>query len=240
MGGRHRWEKAKTIIRFILDDLKYTPQKKGICFNYFPHQTDTIYNANAFAATFLSRISAIIKDKDLLELAEKSFTYTASRQNEDGSWFYGEAKNQKWIDSFHTGYVLESLYNYIGYTGNSEFMPNLLKGIEFYKANLFLPDGTPKYYNNKIYPIDIQCAAQAIQTFSILSAMDRKYLDMAIKIAKWTIGNMQDESGYFYYRKYKFFVNKIPYMRWGESTMLVALAHLMKVLASTSTNGGIE
>ena len=221
-------EIAESSCDFILKDLGFTENNDTLCISYYPTQRDQIHNANMFGVALLSRVYKHTGEKYLLEIAHKSMKYTIKHQRDDGAWFYGEEPKYRWIDNFHTGYVLESLFNYMEYTGDYGFMPNLLKGIEFYETNLFLSDGTPNYYHNKTYPIDIQCAAQAIQTFAILSNMDKKYLDMAIKIAKWTIENMQDKKGYFYYRKYRFFSNKIPYMRWGESTMLLALAHLLK------------
>lgn len=78
-------------------------------------------------------------------------------------------------------------------------------------------DGAPKYYNDKLSSIDIQCAAQAIQIFTILSNINKSYLDLSIKIAKWAIKNMRDDKGYFYYREHCLFImNKIPCMRWGN------------------------
>jgi len=52
-------------------------------------------------------------------------------------------------------------------------------------------------------------------------------LALSEKIAKWTIENMQDEIGYFYYQKWPFLTNKIPYMRWGQAWMMYALATLL-------------
>ena len=43
------------------------------------------------------------------ELAKKAMAYTVSHQLPDGSWWYAEAPNLRWVDNFHTGYVLESL-----------------------------------------------------------------------------------------------------------------------------------
>ena len=48
----------------------------------------------------------------------------------------------------------------------------------------------------------------------------------ALNVADWTIANMQDESGYFYYRKYPFMTNKTPTLHWGQATMFAALANL--------------
>ena len=50
----------------------------------------------------------------------------------------------------------------------------------------------------------------------------------AEKIAKWTIENMQDEKGYFYYQKWPFLTNKIAYMRWGQAWMMLALSTLFE------------
>ncbi len=229
-------EIAKSSCDFILKDLGFIKNGDTLCIGYYPCKKSQVHNANMFGVALLSRAYYNIGEKYLLEIANKAVKYTMKYQRYNGSWFYSEAPKYGWVDNFHTGYILESLYYYINYTRNFEFMPNLLKGLEFYKVNLFLPDGTPKYYHNKTYPIDIQCSAQAIQTFAVLNSIDKKYLDMAKKVAKWTVENMQDESGYFYYRKYRFYINKTPYMRWGESTMLLALAHMMKAITSASLN----
>jgi len=43
---------------------------------------------------------------------------------------------------------------------------------------------------------------------------------------------MQNESGYFYYRRYsRWIVNKTPTLHWGQATMLCALAGLLQALA---------
>jgi len=68
---------------------------------------------------------------------------------------------------------------------------------------------------------------QGIITFAKLKDHDINYLNFVYKIAKWTIENMQSNDGYFYYRRYKYFNNKIPYMRWGQAWMLLALSNLI-------------
>jgi hypothetical protein len=102
-----------------------------------------------------------------------------------------------------------------------------MRGYEYWKNTFFLPDGTPRYYSNKSLPIDIQCSSQAIDTLTLFRDLDPEALPLALKVAKWTIGNMQDRSGYFYYRRYsRHLVNKTPTLHWGQATMLCALAGL--------------
>ena len=58
---------------------------------------------------------------------------------------------------------------------------------------------------------------------------DPESLPLALKVAQWTIENMQDRSGYFYYRRYSpWLVNKTPTLHWGQATMLCALARTLQ------------
>ena len=63
---------------------------------------------------------------------------------------------------------------------------------------------------------------------------DPEALPLAMKIARWTIANMQDPSGYLYYRRYsRWLVNKTPTLHWGQATTLCALAGLYRLLRGT-------
>ena len=44
------------------------------------------------------------------------------------------------------------------------------------------------------------------------------------KVLNWTIDNMQDKDGYFYYQINKYFSSKISYMRWAQAWMFYALS----------------
>ena len=54
----------------------------------------------------------ITKNKKSKSLAEKVINYVISYQNDDGSWHYSLAKKGRWIDSYHSGYVLDCLLAY--------------------------------------------------------------------------------------------------------------------------------
>ena len=77
---------------------------------------------------------------------------------------------------------------------------HLAKGLVFFTSHFFEPDGRPKYFHDRTYPVDIQCAAQAIDTLAGLSDDDPDCLDRAVKIAEWTIANLQAADGHFCYR----------------------------------------
>lgn len=226
---------ARSSCDFILKGLNITERPEGICFSYTPFDENLCHNANLLGAELLSRVYSITREEALLEYAKKAFDFTLYHQNPDGSWDYSidpqTGKGRKQID-FHQGFVLDSIFSFIKYTKPSDdkYMKSLLKGAEFYKNEQFLEEGRCKYRWPRVYPIGIHHQAQGIITFSKLSEIKTEYLEFAKKIALWTIKNMQDPSGYFYYRKYRFFTNKIPYMRWGQAWMMLALASLLEAM----------
>ena len=156
---------------------------------------------------------------------------------EDGSWWYAEAPKYHWIDNFHTGYNLDSIEIYTHATGDKQFVPNMEKGLEFYKAHFFEENGRPKYYHTRAYPIDIQCAAQSIDTLALLGVGDPQSLELSKKVALWTINNMQSRKGYFYYRQYPMATAKTPMLHWGQATMFKGLAELYLRLQSNAVQG---
>ena len=99
--------------------------------------------------------------------------------------------------------------------------------MEFYRNEQFLPDGRCKWRYPRVWPIDIHNQAQGIITFSKLRDIRADYLPFANTIAKWTIDVMKDESGYFYYQKWPFMMNKIQFIRWGQAWMLLALSIML-------------
>jgi hypothetical protein len=215
----------------ILHDLSRFPDGESACIGYFPAQNLRVHNANTLAAGFLARTWAFTRNESYRALAARALQYTANYQRRDHSWYYGEAENLHWVDNFHTAYVLDSFKHYTDSTGDDRFLNSMMNGYIYWKNTFFLPDGTPRYYDHKTLPIDIQCCSQAIDTLVFFSDRDPDGLTLASTIAKWTITHMQDRSGHFYYRRYSpWVVNRTPTLHWGQSTMLCALSALYKVL----------
>lgn len=219
--NRKSIEMALTIKDFILDDLNRTEEDFGICFSYSPLDNAAIHNANLLGASLLARLYKFTKDESIKDAALASLAYSMKYQREDGSWFYAETGMQRWIDSFHTGFNLQSLMYFLDQGLGCEFQEAFEKGVRFYAQNFFRPDGTPQYYHDKADPVDIHSAAQAVVFFS---RMGEKYRGLAEKILGWMIENLRDRSGYFYYRKGRLLKNRIPYIRWSQAWSFHALA----------------
>lgn len=217
-------EVALSAARFIIEDLHRSEYKDGFLFSYSKLPgNDTVFNASILGSRLLSYCYKYTGNETYKQLARKSIVACCAGQEEDGSWRYGMLPVQKWRDSFHTGYNLDGLIAYQKNTGDNSFDENIAKGFDYYINHFFLDDGTPKYYDNQTYPIDIHCPGQLFVTLSRLHKFGA-FRQTAAKVLQWTIDNMQDPNGYFYYQLKPGMSSKIPYMRWSNAFMFSALS----------------
>jgi polysaccharide biosynthesis protein VpsJ len=224
-------EVAISACEHIVRDLDTFVEGDTLCLSYIPTANKQVHNSNTLGASLLARTSSHNGNTQYRSMAQKAMQYTANHQRTDWSWYYGEAGNLHWVDNFHTAYVLDCFKYYAASTGDDRFVKNMMNGYAYWKKTFFLPDGIPRYYDRKTLPIDIQCSSQAIDTLVFFHDVDPGNLSLACSVAKWTIENMQDHTGYFYYRRYSsLLVNKTPTLHWGQATMLCALAGLYKLL----------
>jgi len=187
-----------------------------------------IHNANLLGAAFVIRIARETNNKEILMQALKAARFSAKCQHEDGSWDYGECDrpSKRWKDNFHTGFNLCALRCIGRDAETSEFEPYIRRGFDFYRQHFFGKNGAPKYYHNHLYPIDIHSAAQSIITLVTLKDLDRNNVQLANTVLAWTLSNMWSARGYFYFQKHPWWTIRIPYMRWNQAWMLLALATL--------------
>jgi hypothetical protein len=215
---------ALPIKDFILNDLNRHEENGRICFSYTPLDKTCVHNANLLGASLLIRLYKYSGDEKLKTTAMSSLAYTMGYQKDDGSWPYAESGYQKWIDSFHTGFNLQCLSYFLEEGEGMEYQAAFEKGAAFYARDLFLEDGSPKYYHDRVYPLDIHSAAQAIVFFS---RMGDSYKDLDDRILDYMIARFQDKKGYFYYQIKKHSTNKIPYMRWSQAWAFHALTSFL-------------
>lgn len=219
---------ARSACDFVLRDLKILARTEDeLCFSYTPLDHRPVHNANMMGAWLLASVFRQTGEPHLAGAALAAARFTARRQMPDGAWPYGEATNDRWVDNFHTGFVLVALKRTGECLQIDEFDKHVLQGYRFWKERMFLADGTPKYYPDSTYPINVHSVAQAILTFLEFRHVDGEALDHAQQVAQWGIENLQDPSGYFYYRICRGYSIRIPYMRWAQAWMQRALTELV-------------
>lgn len=225
--NEHYLNVALSAAKFIMNDLHRAECNGGFLFSYSPLPgNDTVYNASLLGSKLLAYCYHYTKDEALLQAARASVIACCNGQREDGSWVYGLLPVQSWIDSFHTGYNLDGLTAYENLTGDKSFHAYIERGFNFYIQNFFEVDGCPKYYHDRKYPIDIHCPGQLFITLHRLDKFG-SHRTMAERVLNWTIKNMQDKKGYFYYQLKSGISSRISYMRWSNAFMFNALSYYL-------------
>jgi hypothetical protein len=225
---------ARSSCDFILQDLQRTiATETEVCFSYSPSDRTQIFNASLLAAETLAKVGGLTGEAELCNLAQQAARYVMRNQREDGSWGYGVQAGQEWTDSFHTAYVLLSLARIAKACPGEvssivDIRSALQRGYAFWRERFFLADGWPKYYDVALYPADAHAAATAIIALVELQDLDVGALPLAKTIASWTIRNLRDARGFFYYQRRRFYTVHTPYMRWTQGWMLYALARLLE------------
>lgn len=203
---------------------------------YYPGQKVPNFNVNASAAAFFVRANLVFGE----ELApaddiRKLLNFLTRNQNSDGSWYYAGSPRGKWIDGFHSGYILESLAYVRFVSPEVDLPPELERGVDFYLENLFTRDGIPKYFHDELYPIEAQNCAQAILTLSRLKLYGIRDTEALLRrVISNTLDYLYDpRMGRFYYKKGRRVLNKQVYLRWSHAPMIVALIYAADALKET-------
>lgn len=223
-GSESVLEMAASSCRFLLDRLNRMKRTDGDCFSYTPLDHSRVHNVNLLAAELLARAFTKTGIDEYRDAAARAARFTLARQRRDGSWLYGEAESQAWIDSFHTGFVLVSLKHLIEYLDASGWKAALEAGYQFYEKRFFLADGTPAYYHDRLPPHDVHSAAQGVITFAEMTDLMPNAKARASRVMRWAIAKLQDPAGFFYFQRHRFYTIKTSYMRWAQAWMLYALS----------------
>ncbi|MGB7326826.1 MAG: hypothetical protein WBD31_18260, partial [Rubripirellula sp.] len=227
---------AMPIRDFITKDLNRTDDGDAFCFSYTPIDKLIVHNANFLGASLLIRLNDIDGSNELKATALASLAYSMRRQMSDGSWWYADTNYQQWIDSFHTGFNLQCIEYFmnssVGPEVSTTYRDQFERGLRFYADNFFLADGTPKYFHDRLYPIDIHSFAQAIVFFS---HHRDDYNDLLQRIVQRLLDTFMDPGGYSYFQQKERRVIKIPYMRWAQAWTLHALTEYLSTSATTES-----
>jgi hypothetical protein len=197
---------------------------------YYPKQTGMpTPNVNATSASLFVRINSLMQNTIDRKLINKLLTYVKKSQNEDGSWYYTTTPNGKWIDGFHTGFILESLALIKAIDPSYDTSNALAKGSDYFLTDLIDKNNIPKYFNTRTYPIESQNCAQCIQTVAKLIIYDDQNFQQKLQdIISVVKNNLYDQKGYFYHKKEKFYSCKHYYARWSQTPMILSFLYSLE------------
>jgi len=233
---------CESICRFLINDLNIDEiDEDCICFSYTPVDDFHVHNANLFAAEFLIRVGQELKEICYLELGRRAANYALREQNSDGSLYYwGRIQNHyspHHIDHYHSGFEIRMLYGIWRLTRDSHFREATQKYFHFYLDNLVAKSNgqiIPKMTPHRLYPINIHSCAEAILCNATLADEFEEARLILYGLCDWIVTNMQTEAGWFIYMILKGWAGErrieIPYIRWGQAWMLLALSTCLLVM----------
>jgi predicted glycosyltransferase len=213
---------------FFIRHVPQTQTVQGAYFGYLPGDRTPIHNSNMLVCALLARLACLTGSKQFGDAARESVEYTITRQRPDGSWPYGEEPHLQWIDGFHTGYVLDCLLACVGSGVGGEGADQAWRlGLRYYVHALIERDGIPTYTPSSRYPIDGQCAAQAIRTLSRVVALEPELATRRWDVFRFAGGRFRRGDGSFAFQRERFWTNRMAHPRWVEAPMLAALTELI-------------
>jgi len=192
---------------------------------------DVVMNALSYRVHILSRTAnyGIEKYKDK---AHKLLSYLLSQQRSDGSWYYGESAKNRFIDNYHTCFVLKNLTKVQHILDMEELSNALKKGFGFYWNKLVDKKGLPKPYAQSvrvnIVKYELYDFAEFFGLFALLGpkhGFTQNRLNTALKYflnSFWISGNT------LRFRIYKVpTITRYSYYRFGMSAALYSISQLI-------------
>jgi hypothetical protein len=222
---------------FVLGGLPCVADETGHCIGYVPNDATVVHNANMLAALVLCEAAEIAGDAAgtsgpspggagaaaaWTDAALACARYTVARQAPDGSWPYSEEPYGRWVDGFHTGFVLEGLARVVRATGDGELRAALERGVRYYVAQLFGPDGEPKYYPHQAHPFDALSAAQGVETLHV--ALGGHAAQAVPAQIEWIRQHLVRPDGRVAYQVHKRWTDRREFPRWSSAPLMSALA----------------
>lgn len=230
-------EEVKDVLRSTYAFFKknIVTSEKGVTYVLYNPVTlhKIVPNATAEMLDALSCSFPIVFDEEMRALAQKCLVSMFPLQKNDGTWeyaYYHDGHEYHQLD-FHQGYMIDGLLGFRMYADadiSTQLDVSLQKAVEAYMQQF--PDMMRCYYRKpKFYPIDTHNQSQGIITFAALYRKfgGKCYLEYVENILEWTLDSLQLKSGTFVYQKGRVITNKIPYMRWTQGWMMVALSYYL-------------
>jgi hypothetical protein len=227
---------AKSIARFVADDLKETPTgQDAAAGSYSPIDNSKVINASAYRAMVLIEASERFGDAEYRKKGLRNINFILQSQNSDGSWPYDvNEKKRSFIDHFHTCFVLKNLWKLNGHLNDRLIDESIKKGFEYYRKTLFRPDDTPRPFSIEprfqIVTNDLYNYAEAITLCSVLANDVSGALFLANKLAHVVCTRYQLKHGDFVTKEYLGGVRTtFPFLRWSQAQVFYSLTNLLMV-----------
>lgn len=221
----YRWGEAAGDAADFLVERMLVDENGKTYFRYLAREGELVHNANLLACSVLARAAGDLHRPELAEVAARALRVTLDAQRPDGAWPYAEGRGHGWVDNYHTAYVLQALARCVDLA--SDAAERLDRGVAYWERALFLVDGTPKYFDDRVYPLDAHNYAEAVETWVALTGRRADALVHAERAARLLVEDMLDPRGHAVFQRFRFGSNRVPLVRWTTAPSFRALAGLV-------------
>jgi hypothetical protein len=236
---RDEWKLIlESIARHAAIDIKDFPTSEtaSSC-SYTPFDEGRVLNASAYRAFLLTSASKVLSNEDYWRIAERNLNFVLENQNADGSWFYAADGARDFIDHFHTCFVMKALAKIHSFTGDTEILEALTKGVSYYLNNLFDEDGLPKPFSKAprltVYKRELYDCAECINLCLLLRDRFPQLEATLEKVVAHILESWLKRDGSFRSRRLHFGWDNVPMHRWGQAQMFRALAFYLRETSAT-------
>lgn len=216
--------RVRSALDFFRQDLTILKDtEEELCLAYMPlPMTMRVMDVSILIGAVMARYGELSGDHSFFMTAQRLVRYVVNQQTDDAAWFYTDPPGDSHIrhDNYHTGFILDALWNYMASTGDRQWAEHYDRGLKFYAEKLFNPDGSPRWMSDQNYPHDIHGAAQGIITFARHRA---EYPGLAERIIAWAQAHMYHSTGRYFYQQGKHWTRRFTLLRWCNAWMVRAL-----------------
>lgn len=224
-----------SIALFAANDLHDTAlSSAAAASSYSPLDRSMVINASAYRAALLMDAFERFGEVQWEEKAVRNLNFVVQNQREDGSWFYepGRSHNE-FVDNIHTCFVLKNLHKANKQLQREDIKGAIRRGYSFYREQLFVDDGMPKPFAHvkRFELVKTECydLAEGISLGVLLKSDVAGAFEIAQGMAEVVCRRYQTSAGYFVTREYVSGLrNTVPYLRWPQAPMFLALTSLYK------------
>ena len=195
-----------------------------------------VVNASAYRAYLLTSAARRFARDDFAAAAARNLAFVLRSQQPDGSWWYAMDGVRKFVDHFHTCFVLKALAKIEALTGDERCTEAIEAGVRYYVENLFDKEALPKpfasaprltVYRHELYDF-AECLNLGLLLRGRFSSLDER-TDATLDdvLSRW-----RRPDGSFRARELRFGWDNVPMHRWAQSQMFRALARILAAAAS--------
>lgn len=189
-------------------------------FAYHGHSDRLVHNANLLGAALVHELAP--ETEGAAEAVRIATARTLDAQQPDGTWPYGETAGLEWVDSFHTGYVLDSLCRLEGVDPR---IPEAIgRGANAYLSGFFDIEGRAMLWRSKRYLEDSHSAGTGLTVLTRLAARDIVPAKVVERVAQYTLAHLLHRNGHAVFRRRRWGATRVCYTRWCDAPVALGFA----------------